>query len=374
MTDNFVPVNIPLLGGKELDYVSECIKSGWISSEGPFVAEFETKMAARVNRKHGIAVANGSAALDIAVAALGITKGDEVIMPAHTIISCAAAIIHAGATPVLVDSNPQTWNMEISQIEAKITPKTKAIMVVHLYGLPVDIEPIITLAKKHHLAIIEDAAQMIGQTYKGQPCGSFGDISTFSFYPNKHITTGEGGMCLTNDPELAERCRSYRNLCFQRQKRFVHEELGWNYRITNLQAALGLAQLEQLDKHVTIKRAIGNKYQTLLADTPNIQLPLKRTDYAENIYWVFGLVLNESLTLEAEEVMKQLAKKGIGCRPFFWSMHEQPVFNKMGLFQDEKYPVSEKLGRRGFYIPSGLGLTKEQMEKTIVALKTLLLT
>jgi perosamine synthetase len=374
MTDNFVPVNIPLLGGKELDYVSECIKSGWISSEGPFVAEFETKMAARVNRKHGVAVANGSAALDIAVAALGITKGDEVIMPAHTIISCAAAIIHAGATPVLVDSNPQTWNMEISQIEAKITPKTKAIMVVHLYGLPVDIEPIITLAKKHHLAIIEDAAQMIGQTYKGQPCGSFGDISTFSFYPNKHITTGEGGMCLTNDPELAERCRSYRNLCFQRQKRFVHEELGWNYRITNLQAALGLAQLEQLDKHVTIKRAIGNKYQTLLADTPNIQLPLKRTDYAENIYWVFGLVLNESLTLEAEEVMKQLAKKGIGCRPFFWSMHEQPVFNKMGLFQDEKYPVSEKLGRRGFYIPSGLGLTKEQMEKTIVALKTLLLT
>jgi perosamine synthetase len=374
MTDNFVPVNIPLLGGKELDYVSECIKSGWISSEGPFVAEFETKMAARVNRKHGVAVANGSAALDIAVAALGITKGDEVIMPAHTIISCAAAIIHAGATPVLVDSNPQTWNMEISQIKAKITPKTKAIMVVHLYGLPVDIDPIITLAKKHHLAIIEDAAQMIGQTYKGQPCGSFGDISTFSFYPNKHITTGEGGMCLTNDPELAERCRSYRNLCFQRQKRFVHEELGWNYRITNLQAALGLAQLEQLDKHVTIKRAIGNKYQTLLADTPNIQLPLKRTDYAENIYWVFGLVLNESLTLEAEEVMKQLAKKGIGCRPFFWSMHEQPVFNKMGLFQDEKYPVSEKLGRRGFYIPSGLGLTKEQMEKTIVALKTLLLT
>jgi perosamine synthetase len=374
MTDNFVPVNIPLLGGKELDYVSECIKSGWISSEGPFVAEFETKMAARVNRKHGIAVTSGSAALDIAVAALGITKDDEVIMPAHTIISCAAAIIHAGATPVLVDSNPQTWNMEISQIEAKITPKTKAIMVVHLYGLPVDIEPIITLAKKHHLAIIEDAAQMIGQTYKGQPCGSFGDISTFSFYPNKHITTGEGGMCLTNDPELAERCRSYRNLCFQRQKRFVHEELGWNYRITNLQAALGLAQLEQLDKHVTIKRAIGNKYQTLLADTPNIQLPLKRTDYAENIYWVFGLVLNESLTLEAEEVMKQLAKKGIGCRPFFWSMHEQPVFNKMGLFQDEKYPVSDKLGRRGFYIPSGLGLTKEQMEKTIVALKTLLLT
>jgi perosamine synthetase len=374
MTDNFVPVNIPLLGGKELDYVSECIKSGWISSEGPFVAEFETKMAARVNRKHGIAVTSGSAALDIAVAALGITKDDEVIMPAHTIISCAAAIIHAGATPVLVDSNPQTWNMEISQIEAKITPKTKAIMVVHLYGLPVDIDPIITLAKKHHLAIIEDAAQMIGQTYKGQPCGSFGDISTFSFYPNKHITTGEGGMCLTNDPELAERCRSYRNLCFQRQKRFVHEELGWNYRITNLQAALGLAQLEQLDKHVTIKRAIGNKYQTLLADTPNIQLPLKRTDYAENIYWVFGLVLNESLTLEAEEVMKQLAKKGIGCRPFFWSMHEQPVFNKMGLFQDEKYPVSDKLGRRGFYIPSGLGLTKEQMEKTIVALKTLLLT
>jgi len=311
LMSDFVPVNTPLLDGRELEYVSECVKTGWISSEGPFVGEFESKMAARVSRKHGVAVANGSAALDVAIAALGIAKGDEVIMPAHTIISCAAAIIHSGAIPVLVDSNPQTWNMEVGQIEAKITGKTKAIMIVHLYGLPADIDPILSLAKKHSLAVIEDAAQMIGQDYKGEPCGSFGDISAFSFYPNKHITTGEGGMCLTDNPELAERCRSFRNLCFQPQKRFVHEELGWNYRMTNLQAALGLAQLERLDTHVAMKRAIGAKYQESLSDIPGIQLPLMRAGYAENIYWVFGLVLDESLSFGAEKAIKRLYEKGV---------------------------------------------------------------
>ncbi|MHC5714786.1 MAG: DegT/DnrJ/EryC1/StrS family aminotransferase, partial [Nostoc sp.] len=248
---NSIPVNQPLLNGNEKKYLLQCIETGWISSEGPFVKQLEQEFAARVGRKYGIAVSNGSVALDAAVAALGISQGDEVILPTFTIISCAAAIVRAGAVPVIVDSDPVTWNMDVSQMEAKITSRTKAIMIVHIYGLPVDVDPIQDLADKYGLYIIEDAAEMHGQTYKGRSCGSFGNISTFSFYPNKHITTGEGGIIVTNDAHLAERCQSLRNLCFQPQKRFVHEELGWNMRMSNLQAALGVAQLERLDEFVT---------------------------------------------------------------------------------------------------------------------------
>jgi len=212
--ENFVPVNEPLLDGNERRYLLQCIETGWISSEGPFVREFENAFAARVQRKHGIAVCNGTAALDAAIEALGIGPGDEVILPAFTIISCIGQIVRCGAIPVLVDSDPVTWNMDASQIEAKITPRTKAIMIVHIFGLPVDVDPILDIARRYKLKVLEDAAQMHGQTYKGRPCGSFGDVSTFSFYPNKHVTTGEGGMIVTNDDQLAEDCRSLRNLCF----------------------------------------------------------------------------------------------------------------------------------------------------------------
>lgn len=359
MTD-FIPVNTPLLDGNERKYINECIDTGWVSSEGPFVARFENSFSNLVNRKYGVAVANGTAALDIAVAALEIGEGDEVILPTFTIISCVAAIIRAGAKPVLVDSDADTWNMNVSEIEEKITPNTKAIMAVHIYGLPVDMEPLLAIAEKHDLFVIEDAAEMIGQTYKGKICGSFGHISTFSFYPNKHVTTGEGGMCVTGDEKLAERCRSLRNLCFRREQRFVHEELGWNYRMTNLQAALGCAQLEQLDKHVLKKREIGYRYNKLFADNNDMQLPLSKTNYAENIYWIYGLVLNDNVPFDALEAMKRLGEKGIGARPFFWPMHEQPVLKKMGLFEDESYPVSERIACRGFYVPSGLGLTESE--------------
>ncbi|GAB4287372.1 MAG: DegT/DnrJ/EryC1/StrS family aminotransferase [Oscillatoriaceae cyanobacterium] len=358
-----IPVNQPLLDGNEKRYLNECIDTGWISSEGPFIKRFEKDFAARVGRKHGIAVSNGSVALDVAVAALGIGAGDEVILPTFTIISCAAAIVRAGAVPVVVDSHPQTWNMDVSQLETKITPRTKAIMVVHIYGLPVDMAPLLELAAKYGLRVIEDAAEMHGQTYQGKPCGSFGDISTFSFYPNKHITTGEGGMVVTDDDELAERCRSLRNLCFQPQRRFVHEELGWNFRMTNLQAALGLAQLERLDEFVTRKRYMGRRYTELLADIPGLELPLERTDDAENIYWVYGVVLKDEVPFDAGEAMRRLSDRQIGTRPFFWPMHEQPVFQKMGLFQGESHPVAERIARRGFYIPSGLALTDAQIER-----------
>jgi perosamine synthetase len=357
-----IPVNEPLLDGNEKRYLDACIDSGWISSEGPFVREFERKFAERVGRKYGVAVANGSAALDVAVAAVGIKSGDEVIMPTFTIISPAASVVRAGGIPVLVDSDPKTWNMDATQIEAKITERTRAIVIVHIYGLPADMDPVIEVAKKYRLKIIEDAAEMHGQTYRGKPCGSFGEVSIFSFYPNKHITTGEGGMVVTNDEVFADRCSSLRNLCFQSQKRFVHEELGWNFRITNMQAALGLAQLERLDEFVVRKRRMGQRYTELLSDMPGLQLPVKRTEYAENIYWVYGLVLKDDLPFESEEAMRRLSAREIGSRPFFWCMHEQPVFRKAGLFKGERYPVAENLSRRGFYIPSGLALTEEQME------------
>jgi perosamine synthetase len=366
---SYIPVNEPLLDGNEGKYLQECIDSGWISSEGPFVSRFESGFSRYVNRGYGIAVCNGTAALDIAIAALRIGPGDEVILPTFTIISCIGQIIRAGARPVLVDSDPVTWCMDVAQIEAKITSHTRAIMAVHIYGLPVDMDPLLEIARRHGLAVIEDAAEVQGQTYKGRHCGSFGDLSTFSFYPNKHITTGEGGMVVTDDAALAERCRSLRNLCFKPQKRFIHDELGWNYRMSNIQAALGVAQLERLDEFVTYKRRYGERYSAALAGTPGLQLPLAKTDYAENIYWVYGLVLNDDMVPDAGEVMHRLAALGIGTRPFFWPLHEQPVFHRMGLFEGEQYPVAERLARRGFYIPSGLALTGTQQDRVVAGLR-----
>jgi perosamine synthetase len=363
-----IPVNEPLLDGNEKKYLMECIDTGWISSEGPFIKQFEAQFADRVDRKYGIAVSNGTVALETAIVALEIGAGDEVILPTFTIISCAAAIVRAGAIPVLVDCDPQTWNMDVSQIESKITPKTKAIMVVHIYGLPVDLEPIFVIADKYGLKIIEDAAEMHGQTYHDRPCGSFGAISIFSFYPNKHITTGEGGMLVTDDPKLAERCRSIRNLCFQPHQRFVHHELGSNSRMTNMQAALGVAQLERLDEFVLRKRRMGQLYHQLLAATPGLQLPVPRMDYAENIYWVYAVVLKEDVPFEAIDMMQRLARHQIGTRPFFWCMHEQPVFKKMGLFDGVSCPVAEKIARRGFYLPSGMALTAAQIERVATTL------
>lgn len=372
MTES-IPVNQVLLTGNEKAYLNQCIDSGWISSEGPFVCQFEEQFATRVGRRYGVAVSSGSVALEAAVAALGLGVGDEVILPSFTIISCAAAIVRAGATPVLIDSDPRTWNMDIGQVEEKITRKTKAIMVVHTFGLPVDMDPLLALAGRCGLHIIEDAAEMHGQKYRGRPCGSFGDLSVFSFYPNKHVTTGEGGMIVTDDAALAEKCRSLRNLCFESKKRFVHYELGWNFRMTNLQAAVGVAQLERLDEFVARKRRMGCRYTKRLGSLHNLQLPICRTEYADNIYWVYGIVLNDAVPFDAEEGMRRLVAKGIGTRPFFWPMHEQPVFQRMGLFADESYPVAERLARRGFYIPSGLGLIDEQMDRVVDAMREVFL-
>jgi perosamine synthetase len=309
----------------------------------------------------------------VAVAALGIGAGDEVILPSFTIISCAAAIVRAGAIPVVVDADPVTWNMDVALVEAAITPRTKALMVVHIYGLPTDMEPVLALAVRHNLKIIEDCAEQIGQTYRMvngevRAIGSFGDIATFSFYPNKHVTTGEGGMLLADDPDLISRARGLRNLCFGEKDRFRHEELGWNFRMSNLQAAVGVAQLERIDEFVVKKREIGRWYCEELADCRDLEIPPAQTGYSQNIYWVFGLVLCDHVPCDSKDIMKALGERGIGTRPFFWPMHEQPVFQKMGLFTSAQCPVSERLARRGFYLPSGLSLTRDQAHQSARAL------
>ena len=370
MTSNFIPVNEPLLNGNEKKYLAECIDSGWISSEGPFVQRLEEGMAQRVGRRYGIAVCNGSAALEVAVTALKLGPGDEVILPTLTIISCAAAIVRAGATPVVVDADPLTWNLDVNQVADRITRRTRAIMVVHLYGLPVDMDPILALAVNHGLKIIEDAAEMLGQSYKGRPCGSFGDISTFSFYPNKHVTTGEGGIVMVDDPALAERCRSLRNLCFQR-KRFVHDELGWNFRMSNVQAAIGVAQLERLEEFATHKRRMGRRYDELLQGISGLQLPLAATPYAESIYWVFGVVLNEEVPFDADEAMRRLAARGVGTRPFSGRCTNSQCSVAQGFFTAFNAPSQSGLRAAAFMFPAVWRCAMNNCPKSLVLVELL---
>jgi perosamine synthetase len=372
MSRPFIPVNEPLLNGREKAYLIDCIETGWISGEGPYVERLERRMAHRVGRKHGIALSNGSMALEIAVAALGIQHGDEVILPTFTIISCAAAIIRAGAVPITVDCDGATWNMNPDEIEDQITSRTRAIMAVHIYGLPVDVDAVQRIADRYGLCVIEDAAEMLGQTYRDRPCGSFGTLSTFSFYSNKIVTTGEGGMILTNDDALAARCRSLRNNTLTTKRRFVHESLGWNARISNLQAALGVAQLERLDRFVKRRHAIGAFYNSSLVDETRLQRPVAETPYARNIYWAYGVVLDAVVPFDAEEAMQRMKNLGVGTRPFFWPMHEQPVFINMGLFKGVKHPEAERIARRGFYLPTSLSLKRKHISRIVNALKCML--
>ena len=358
-----IPVNEPKLDGNESKYLMEAVESGWISSEGPFVSQFEEQCALRHNRKHAIAVSSGTAALHCAVNALDLSPGDEIIVPSFTIISCVTPIIENGCIPVLVDCDPRTFNSTPEQIISAITAKTRAIILVHIYGLPVDADLVLEIAKERGIRVIEDAAEAIGLDYKDRPCGSLGEISVFSFYPNKHITTGEGGMVLTDDEGLAQRCKASRNLCFQESKRFYHERIGWNFRMTNIQAAIGIAQLEKLDGTIARKREIGLKYNELLKECPTLQLPLEQTSYAKNIYWVYPIVLKDCSSFNALESMNALKEVGIGTRPFFYPMHSQPIFNKMGFFQTDSHPNSERIAEQGFYIPSGIGISDEQIHQ-----------
>ena len=367
-----VPVNEPNLLGNEKKYLLKCLNDGYISSSGHFVKEFEKKFAKRVNRKFAISVSNGTAALQLAYEALNIKKKDEVILPSFTIISCILPVIRSGATPVLIDSDPDTWNMDVNKIEKKITSKTKAIIAPHIYGLPIDMDPLLKIAKKYKLKVIEDSAEALGLKYNKKECGSFGDVSTFSFYANKHITTGEGGMIVTNSKQIAEKCKSLRNLYFNNKRRFLHYDLGWNYRFTNLQAAIGLAQLEKLNLFIIKKRSVGKIYNKELSKIKIFSVPFNKKKYAKNIYWVYGLVLKKNSPISLNTFMKSLKRYGIETRNFFWPLHQQPILKKMGFFKNVKLPVAEYLSKNGLYLPTGLAITSAQQKYVIDKIKKII--
>jgi len=357
-----IPVCEPLLSVREEELVLDCLRSGWISSAGKYIDSFEEGWAAYCGMKHGISVSSGTVALQVAVESLGLQPGDEVIMPTFTIVSCALAVVRSGLVPVLVDSDPVNWQMDVSQLRSKITAKTSAIMVVHIYGHPVDMQPVMDVVEEFGLKIIEDAAEVHGALYKDRTCGSFGDVSVFSFYANKLIATGEGGMVLTNNDNIAERACSLRNLCFQKERRFYHDEAGYNFRMTNIQAALGVAQLERIEQIVERKREIAHTYSTQLKNVTAIQLPVEEP-WAKSVYWVYGIVLKDSVGIDGLQFARKLREEGVDSRPFFLGMHEQPVFHKRGLFCDESYPVAERLSRQGLYLPTGLTISEDEITR-----------
>jgi perosamine synthetase len=362
-----IPVNTPAIEAGDRAAVSACLEAGWVSSEGPDVARFERNFAALCGRAHGVAVSSGTAALDIAVRALGLGPGDEVLVPSLTIISCAQAIVAAGATPVPVDCDADDWNAHLAHFEARRGPRTRAIMLVHLYGLCADLDPILQWAESHGLIVIEDASQAHGLQYRGRRCGGFGRVSVFSFYANKLITTGEGGMLVCDDASLAARCASLRNLCFVAERRFWHEELGWNYRMTAMQAALGAAQLPRIEVLLQKKRALGRRYREAFVDVRAFSMAPEALPWVDNAYWVFALVLTPDAVFERDALLAALSARGIGTRTFFHGLHEQPALLRDRHVEPVSLPTTERLSQRGFYLPSGLGLGDEDQQRVIDA-------
>jgi len=367
----FLPVSEPLLGDNVLPLVQECVRTNWISSEGRFIPEFERKWAKYCGALEGVAVSNGTTALQVAMKALRLEAGSEVILPSYTIISCVIAILEVDCVPVLVDCDPDTWCMDPDQVEASVTPRTRAIMPVHMFGHPVDMRRIMEIAKRHDLRVIEDAAEAHGAEVEGRRVGGFGDMACFSFYANKIITTGEGGMVLAANEDYAQRLRSQRNLAFKAERRFYHTEIGHNYRLTNVQAAIGVAQVDRIEDHIMRKRAMAKAYHDRLSDLTQIALPVER-DWAKNVYWMYCLILADDVPFDALEFARRLRARGIDTRPLFLGMHEQPVLLERGLFKGEKYPVTERLARRGLYVPSGLGLTEGQIDRVSNAVRAVL--
>ena len=360
----FIPVNEPVVTSSDAKSVYKTVKSGWISSTGNEIIKFEKKFAKIINKKYATTVSNGTAALEIALKALGIKKNDEVIIPNFTIISNALAVIKLNATPVLVDCNHFNWNMNIEQIKKKITKKTKVIIATHIYNYPLEMDKIIRICKKKNIKIIEDAAEVIGLKYNNKMCGSFGDISTFSFYANKHITTGEGGMILTNDFNIYEKCKSLKNLCFGKNfRRFINSDVGWNYRFTNIQASLGLSQLNRLNSIINKKIFVGKTYYKYLKNNKNIYFPEPKKKNLRNIYWVNGLLILAGAKKNAKKLAEDLKKYKIETRPFFWPMHKQPILKKkISLNKNDKFPYSNILSKYGIYLPSSINLSENKIK------------
>ena len=361
-----IPVCEPVLNGNESRYVLDCVNTNWISSAGKYIPLFEKAFSNKVGCEHGVACVSGTAALHLIMAALGLGPGDEVIIPTHTMIATAYAVTYTGARPVLVDSERRTWNMDVSQIENKVTPHTRAICVVHTYGHPVDMDAVFDIARRHKLTVIEDAAEAHGALYKGRPCGSLGDAAAFSFYANKIITTGEGGMATTNNLEMAETIRTLRDHAFSKERHFWHKYIGYSFRLTNLQAAVGLAQTEQMDHFIARRRENAGLYSAMLRDVPGLTLPAEEP-WARNVYWMYGVLVEDEFGIGRDELRRRLAARGIETRTFFIPMHLQPIYHAD--YQDERYPVAEDLCRRGMYLPSASSLTRREIECVVEAVK-----
>lgn len=371
-----IPVNIPDIREEDLQSVVNALREGWISGEGPIVREFENKVARLAGRQFGVAVSNGSDAIELALRVLELEAGSEVILPSFAIISCLAPILRLGLVPVFIDSTRDTWNIDTAQIEQMISNKTRAILVVHTYGLAADMDEIMRIASEHGLFVIEDAAEAHGLFYKGKPCGSFGDLSTFSFYANKNVTTGEGGAVVTDNENLFERLCYFRNLTFQADRRFVHEDLGWNMRLSSIQAAFGISQLERVTEAVAKRKEIANRYISELS-TGDGWLRFQSSSHLgeENGYWVVGTVLSENHPKfsTAAEAMKALGEAGVGSRPFFFPLHQQPLLREFSFRKSNSLEIAPTLGRMGLYLPNGLGMDNDTLEASIKISKKVLL-
>jgi perosamine synthetase len=375
-----IPVNEPLLGKEEFNKVAVCLKTNWISSQGKYLNEFEEKFAHYCGLNYGISTTSGTTALHLALAALGVGPGDEVLIPTFTMAATAFAVCYCGATPVFIDSESETYNIDPARVSSYLRAqgkkgriKVKVILPVHMYGHPVDMDPLLELADRFSLAVIEDAAEAHGAEYKGKKCGSFGTFGCFSFYANKLITTGEGGMVVTNDSRLADIARRLKDLAHSPGKRFLHTELGFNYRMTNLQAALGVAQLKRIKSHIKKKRWMAGEYEKGLKDIPGLRLPIEKS-WAKSVYWMYGILVEKEFGMSRDQLMGQLKKQGIDTRSFFVPMHLQPVFTG-GAGKARKfgsYPVAEKLSEQGFYLPSGLTISPDQIQYICRQIKKLL--
>jgi perosamine synthetase len=357
-----LPVAEPSLGERELLYVSECVLGGWVSSAGAFVDRFEAAFAEFCGTRHAVACSNGTAALHLALAALGVGAGDEVIVPSLTFVATANAVAYTGARPVFVDSEPRTWTLDPALVERAITPRTKAIVPVHLYGHPADLDPILELAAGHRLAVVEDAAEAHGARYKGRVVGGLGDVGVFSFYGNKIVTTGEGGMLVTDDGALAERLRLLRAHGMSPERRYWHPQLGFNYRLTNLQAALGVAQMERIDELVEAKRRIARLYAEGLAGVPGLTLPPEEP-WATSVYWLYSVLVDaEAFGMGRDALMAALGEDGLETRPVFVPLHRQPLYDA-----GERLPVAERLAATGLSLPSAVNLADEQVRRVAKA-------
>ncbi len=364
--NKFIPVSEPSITQKEIDYVLKAIKSGWVSSIGEFINKFEIEFAEYLGVNYALTTTNGTAALHLALVSLGIKEGDEVIIPDLTFIATANAVVYTGAKPIPVDIDAETWCIDPEAIRKATTSKGKAIIPVHLYGHPAEMEKINKIAKEYGLYVIEDAAEAHGAEYKGRKVGSIGDCGIFSFYGNKIITTGEGGMITTNDEKIYERARYLRDHAMSREKRYWHTEVGFNYRMTNIQATLGLAQLERIGDLINKKRQIFRWYKEFLRDLDGIRLNPEK-EWAKNVFWMICLVLDKDYGISRDELMAKLKEKGIDTRPFFYPVSQMPMFKS-----SKVSPVAYEISQKGLNLPSSVNLDEEEVEWIVGSLKKII--